>query len=373
LLAGDPPYIPGVSNRAPALFWKLQIAGWGAFYVAMSLSRVGRFPLAYMLVEKAVLTALGLGASLLLRRILRPMVARHESMPKLIAACVAIGYALTAIWTALFNLAALPITEAMLGQSYALNSVGALFSGTVYHAFALVAWGFLYIGIKHYDAWRTERENALQAQALAAEARLAALQSQLNPHFFFNALNAVSTLITERRNDEAASMIARLGDLLRATFGREGSASIPFAEELELAQRYLDIERVRLDERLRVELDVEEDAYDARVPALILQPLLENAIRHGIAKLTEGGELSLKAAIVTVDGIRVLTVTIENSAPAMADAGAPVAGVGLANVRDRLEITYGSQQRFASARTERGTWRVEFAIPAAGVKQSESR
>jgi two-component system LytT family sensor kinase len=360
-----------VSTSRLSPFWKLQLAGWGAFYIAMSFSRMGRFPLSYMLVEKAVLAALGLGASLVLHRILRPMVARQAPMARIIMTCVVAGYLLTAIWTALFNLAALPITEVMLDRSYSLNSVGALFSGTVYHAFALVAWGFLYTGFKHYEAWRTERENALHAQALAAEARLSALQSQLNPHFFFNSLNAVSTLITEGRNSEASAMIARLGDLLRATFGKEGTSAIPLAEELELAQRYLDIERVRFEDRLSVELDVEEEAYDARVPVLILQPLLENAIRHGIARLPGGGIVSLQARVTGAGDAKSLEVVIENAAPV--EAGASVGGVGLANVRDRLSMTYGARQRFESGTTDRGTFRVAFTVPANSAQGRESR
>jgi two-component system, LytTR family, sensor kinase len=357
-------------RRQLSQFWKLQLAGWGAFYVAMALSRVGRFPLLYMLTEKLPLTVLGLGASLVLRRILQPMLRRQVSLPRVVAVCVVASYLLTTVWTALFNLSGIPIAKWMLGQTYSIDSLGALLSGTVYHAFALVAWGFLYIGIKHHQAWQAERERALRAQALAAEARLGALQSQLNPHFFFNSLNAISTLVTERRNEEAAAMIARLGDLLRATFARRDASLVTLGDELELVQRYLEIERVRFEDRLRVELDVAEAAFGVRVPLLILQPLVENAIRHGIARLPDGGVVELSARVSSNAQGPWLEIALENTAPADGNGASPGAGFGLANVRERLEMIHGGHFHVSGSRTDRGTFRVELGMPASPAGQS---
>ncbi|HEX9563950.1 MAG TPA: histidine kinase [Gemmatimonadaceae bacterium] len=354
--------VPGLSP-----FWTLQLAGWSAFYVAMSFSRVGRFPLTFMLVDKLPLTLLGVLASLSLRAILRPLLQRQASLPVVVTTCVASSYVLTAIWTALFNLISAPIGNAMLGADWTIDSIGALFGGTVYHAFALTAWGFLYIGIRHYRAWQSAREDALRAETLATEARLRALQSQLNPHFFFNALNAISTLVAERRNDDASAMIARLGDLLRSTFAREGAATVSLAEELELVQRYLEIERVRFAERLRVRLDVAEDAYDAAVPLLLLQPLVENAIRHGIAAAREGGDVSLIARVEDRGAQRWLSIVIENSAPAVSverpGGETNGNGVGLANVRERLSMIHGSNHDFSAGWVDGGRYRVRIALP----------
>ncbi len=343
-------------------FWRLQLAGWAAFYVAMSFSRVGRFPLAYMLAEKGALTLLGIGASLVLRAVLRPMLARQAPLATVIAVCAAAGYAIAAVWTAAFNLAARPIAATMLDRTYEITLVGALLSGTVYHAFALVAWGFLYVGIKHYAAWQEARDRALRAEALVAEARLAALQSQLNPHFLFNTLNGISTLVAEERNDQASEMIARLAELLRASLRSPGDAMVRFAEELELAQRYLAIERVRFEDRLRLTLDIAEEAYDARVPVLILQPLVENAVRHGVAQLGEGGEIALTARVIHDDDGQWLDVEVVNAAPA--PQGTRSAGVGLANVRERLQMSYGARQRFIVERHDE-RFVVSFRLPFA--------
>lgn len=356
--------------RRPKLstFWTLQLIGWSGFYVAMAFSRVGRFPLTYMLSNKVVLTLLGVAASLVLRAVLRPLLARQTALPRVVVVSVVASYLLAAIWTAAFNAIDVPIVRSMLDENYGIRSLGGLFSGTVYHAFSLVAWGFLYLGIKHHTAWQMERERALRAEASAADARLRALQYQLNPHFFFNTLNAISTLIVERRNDDAATMIARLGEFLRATLKRDVTTCVSLGDELGFVQRYLDIEQVRFEDRLTVTLDVAEEAYTATVPLLILQPLVENAIRHGIAPLARGGTLSIGARVEQRGSSRWLEVTIENDAPAPSTTRADNAGIGLTNVRERLEMVCGDRYRLV-AQPIGARFRVQMSIPYVAVQE----
>src|SRR5689334_13605265 len=158
--------------RLPS-FWTLQLLGWTGYYVAMAFSRIGRFPLSYMLVEKALLTLLGVGISLLLRAVLRAALAARRPMATTVVLCVVTSYLLAAVWTATANVLTVPIEDAFLGRYVNYSSVGMLFGGTVYNSFTLVAWGFLYLGIKHYA-------RAMRAETLAVEARLRALQYQLN-------------------------------------------------------------------------------------------------------------------------------------------------------------------------------------------------
>ncbi|MGH7711278.1 MAG: sensor histidine kinase [Gemmatimonadaceae bacterium] len=338
-------------RRLPlSTFWTLQIVGWTGFYVSMAFSRLGRVPLDFMLITKTVLTLLGIAASLALRAVLKPMLARQLSLLNVVAVSVVASYVLAAIWTATFNVAVIPIAQAMLGEPAGIRSISALLSGTVYHAFSLVAWGFLYIGIKHHSAWQAERERALRAEAAAADARLRALQYQLNPHFFFNTLNAISTLIVERRNDDAAAMIARLGEFLRATLRRDVLTRVSLADELGFAQRYLDIEQIRFEDRLTVQIDMTEDAYAATVPLLILQPLVENAIRHGIAPLEGGGTLAISARTDDDRTGRWLDIVIANDAPAEEPSQNDSRGIGLTNVRERLTMLYGDRCHFTAAR-----------------------
>ncbi len=344
-------------------FWTLQLAGWSAFYLAMSFSRIGSFPLSYMLVDKLALTLLGVVASMLLRSLLKPLIDNQAGLWRVVTVCVLASYALAAVWTAAFNVTGIQLRERMLGRTYAIDSIGELFSGTVYHAFTLVAWGFLYLGIRHHYALHAARERALRAEAMAERARLNALQYQLNPHFFFNALNAVSTLIVERRNDEATTMIARLGDFLRATLGQDSNANITLAEELGFVQRYLDIEQIRFGDRLAVQVDVDEEAYVATVPLLLLQPLIENAIRHGIARLAEGGVVDISAARINESRRAYLEIVILNSAPAETATPVVDAGIGLSNVRERLTMLYGADQRFSALRQSDGSFKVHLRLP----------
>ena len=345
-------------------FWTLQLLGWSGFYIAYAFSRLGRYPLSYMLGSKVVLVALGVLASLGLRAVLRPLLARQAHLATVVTACVAGSYVLGILWTAAFNALVVPLDRALLGDTSGIESLGELLNGSVYHAFALVAWGFLYLGIKHHSAWQLERERALRAEAMAADARLRALQYQLNPHFFFNTLNAISTLVVERRNEEAATMIARLGELLRATLHRDVATCVSLADELGFVQRYLDIEQIRFGDRLQVQLDIDEEAYQAQVPLLILQPLVENAIRHGIARLPGGGVLSIAARPIAHSGTPWLAIEIENSHSVR--IGTPDGerrGIGLTNVRERLVRLYGDRQQCSAQSVRDDRFRVELRVP----------
>ncbi len=333
-------------------FWTLQLLGWSGYFVAMSFSRLGRFPLRYMLAEKALLTLLGVGASLLLRRMLRRELAAGRSMTFLVVLCVVASYVIASLWTAVANIATIPIEQAFFGRSSTYATAGALFGGTVYNSFTLAAWCFLYVGLKHYV-------RALRAETMAAEARLRALQYQLNPHLLFNTLNAISTLVTERRNDDATAMIARLGDFLRATLRQDQASQVPLADELSLAAQYLDIEQARFGDRLRVTWDVDEDAYRAVVPVMLLQPLLENAARHGIARLDAGGTISVSARVVDSR----LVITIENSGPPDTSAVHDGRGIGLANIRERLAVLYGQDQALDASALATGGFRVRVEMP----------
>jgi two-component system LytT family sensor kinase len=345
--------------RGPSLpsFWTLQLLGWAGYFVAMAFSRIGRFPLSFMFAEKLLLTLLGVAISLILRAILRRMLADQRSMTTLVVSSVVASYLLAAVWTATANVLTIPIETAFLGRHSNYGSIGALFGGTVYNSFTLVAWAFLYLGLSYYFALQLERERALRAETMVAEVKLRALQHQLNPHLFFNTLNAISTLIVERRNDDATVMIARLGDFLRATLRQDLAAQVPLAEELSLTGQYLDIEQVRFGERLRVTYDIEEDAYRGLVPLLLLQPLVENATRHGIGRLESGGTIAISARVVSGN----LELAVENDAPGRQNV-AVESGIGLANVRERLAVLYGDRQSLTTSDVG-DVFRVDIRLP----------
>ena len=192
---------------------------------------------------------------------------------------------------------------------------------------------------------------------LAATAQLAALRAQINPHFLFNSLNSIAQLI-RTDPDKAEACVERLAQMFRYILHRAEQEFVPLAEELEMTEAYLDIERARFEDRLRVGLEVPPGLRDIRVPSLLLQPIVENAVKHGVGPRIEGGAVTLTAR--RADG----TIRIELVNPFDAEAEAvPGAGVGLANVRKRLAARWGDRAALETVRTE-GLFRIELTIPA---------
>jgi two-component system, LytTR family, sensor kinase len=191
----------------------------------------------------------------------------------------------------------------------------------------------------YYRESQARALKAAQLEASLAEARLQTLESELHPHFLFNTLHAISSLI-HTRPDAADRMISRLSDLLRITFARSGAARVPLQEELEFLQKYLEIEETRFQDRLSVKYDIDPDTLDAEVPRLILQPLVENAIKHGVAPRSGPGTICISASR---DGGDLRLEVRDNGVGLSGGARAKLrGGVGLTNTRARLECLYGA-------------------------------
>lgn len=199
----------------------------------------------------------------------------------------------------------------------------------------------------------TERQ-AAALEARLHEARLQNLRSQLDPHFLFNALHAISALMG-RDIVQARRMIARLSDLLRLSLSRRDAQRIPLDQELEMLALYLDVQRLRFGDRLQVELDVEPAARRARIPALTLQPLVENAVHHGVERRADAGRLQVR--IRARDGLRIEVI---DDGPGFAPGA--VDGIGLGNLRARLEGLYGRRAALSWANADPGA-RVVVDLP----------
>jgi two-component system sensor histidine kinase AlgZ len=203
---------------------------------------------------------------------------------------------------------------------------------------ALIAYCAAHALLHHHDALQRSRRREAEAVAMAREAELRALQYQLHPHFLFNTLNSISALVSSGRGSDAARMIARLGDLLRATLERSGRHEVTLAEELSLTEHYLDIEKARLGPRLHVTQHLGPGLLQALVPPLLLQPLVENAIRHGIALRTQGGSMHLhvqREQDALVIELRNDGVSQPPDGPAQRSTA-----IGLNNVKQRLDTLY---------------------------------
>ena len=216
----------------------------------------------------------------------------------------------------------------------------------------------LHYALLAVEASREAERRAAEARTLAREAQLQALKVQINPHFLFNSLNSIAALSTID-GARAREMCVRLAEFLRSSLGLENRERIPLEEELTLARSYLEVERIRFGDRLRVEEEIEPACRECAVPALLLQPLVENAVKHGIAGLVEGGSIRIAAQWRSGNVI----IAIENSFDAEAPAPSNRrAGMGLAHVRRRLAIRYGEQAEM-DARPSDGVYRVELRLP----------
>ncbi|HEV8610700.1 MAG TPA: histidine kinase [Thermoanaerobaculia bacterium] len=228
----------------------------------------------------------------------------------------------------------------------------------------LTYWGVLGI-CWTIEALRLSRERELRASQLEAQlaaARLERLKTQLHPHFLFNALNSVLPLVFRDR-DAAATTVLRLEELLRRSLEADAAQLVPLSRELEFLEMYLEIQKTRFQDRLRVAFDVPSELVSARVPNLILQPLVENAIKHGVSTQPGAGRVAISAR--REDGMLVLKVRDDGPGltnPPRTGAG-PGSGLGLANTRERLRQLYGDEQRLDLVNMPEGGLEVRVALP----------
>jgi signal transduction histidine kinase len=230
------------------------------------------------------------------------------------------------------------------------------------------------VGLSHALDFHRESQDrevtAVQLQARLAEAQLEALQRQLHPHFLFNTLNTISALM-HRNIDAADAMLERLSDLLRLTLDRIGLQQVRLKDELDFIEKYLDIERARFGDRLQVHVDVPATLLHALVPTLLLQPLVENAVRHGIAPKVGGGRLDI---VARQDGDRLRLVVRDTGAGLPNDTLQKFnTGVGLSNTRSRLEHLYGDAHRFEFHRPPEGGLAVTVVIPFSAPSELPGR
>lgn len=213
-------------------------------------------------------------------------------------------------------------------------------------------------GYFYYQRYRQGELRSAELSAQLAQAELQTLRMQLHPHFLFNTLNSIATLI-HKDPDAADRMTARLSDLLRLTLENVGIQEAPLAQELEFLERYLDIERIRFSDRLVVRIDAAPDTLEASTPYLILQPLVENAIRHGIATRSSPGCVIVRAA----RDADMLVLEVKDDGPGIQPAVPPKNGIGISSTRTRLEKLYGDAHVFELSTAEGGGLAVKLAFP----------
>ncbi|WP_444920855.1 sensor histidine kinase [Microbulbifer sp. CnH-101-G] len=232
-----------------------------------------------------------------------------------------------------------------------------------YSFLILTTWAALYYGIKYYQSSQTQRAKALRAESMAHQAQLKMLRYQLNPHFLFNTLNAISTLILDNDGRTANNMVTRLSQFLRHSLDNDPMQKVTLAKEVEALMLYLDIEKVRFADRLGVRLDLQGESPQALVPSLLLQPLVENAIKYGISQLESGGEINIKARVFAGE----LLLEVNDNGPGMPEEELRLVGkgygVGIRNTCERLRALYGDDQRVRFRNRPEGGLSVNVRIP----------
>ncbi len=358
------------------LFWFLQISGWLGFFVfhvlAVSSLVAGWTPqsVAYSIAMSIVGL---LTTSIVLRPIYRFARRQHP------AALLVIAISTTAAATVAMSLAKLQTFILIFGEEWILNRGADLGSMNILmlirpdlppNFFLLMSWGGFYFGINYYLKLRDESERALMSARLADQAQLKMLRYQLNPHFLFNTLNAISTLVLEKDGKQANQMLTKLAAFLRYSLDSDPLQKTSLAEELRALQLYLDIEKTRFADRLKINVDIDEDVLDARVPSLIMQPAIENAIKYAIARMEHGGEIGI---VARRDGDRLMLQVCDNGPAAPDNPEALLsdvnAGVGLVNMRERLAHLYGGRQSFSLERRDPQGLSVTMRIPLEMIPQ----
>ena len=356
------PILEGVGLDAPFFedknraFWYLQSLGWTGYFLLRSLSGFANSMGWMWLVHTALLTATGYSMTLLMGALFRRLIKMRV------------------LWTAILSLAAVVVASIAFSVietwSYATflkpdsRPVGVEYLGAILLNFALLAaWAALYFGINYYILLEEQITHRERLESQASTAQLAMLRYQLNPHFLFNTLNSISTLVLLKQTERANAMLARLSSFLRYTLANESTAKVTLAQEVETLKLYLEIEKMRFEDRMRPHFRIDPETIGAKLPSLLLQPVIENAIKYAVTPSETGADIWITA---TRQGEAVRIEVADNGGGNGDTSGISASqstGVGLANIRDRLAQAYGNAHGFTTRKNEKGGFSVIVEIP----------
>ena len=364
------PCLPNAAKRArvtPAIFsrpffeqksrafWMLQAAGWTGYLVLRTVSSVSNAfsveGVLYVIIESIV----GYCITLLLST----LYGYYRRLPRI-----------TGVALSILTLAVATLIYAVIDAfnfSFLRNSepgiTVALVLATLFLNFTVLAgWSALYFGINFWLVVEEQIDQMQHLESQASSAQLAMLRYQLNPHFLFNTLNSISTLVLLKQTERANAMLSRLAAFLRYTLANEPTAHVTLVQEVETLKLYLEIEKMRFESRLRTSFDIDPAAEKARLPSLLLQPLVENAIKYAVTPQEEGADIAVTARLA---GERV-QIAVSDTGPGLIEAKARPTlstGVGLANIRERLAQAYGPDHRIEARSRPGEGFSVEIEIP----------
>ena len=333
-------------------FWQIQIIGWGCFYLYDLLESIHAFLTQRVAIaEETVPIALMFIGSCALRPFCHGLLRQSDSW---------IAFELKAAAVAMVTSILVACGAGLILENFYHVEWHALVSVWAWSTFVLFMWCSLYFSIKQWQQSNEEKERLLRAESEVREAKLLALRYQLNPHFLFNSLNAVSTLILDGNAPAATRMLAQIGDLLRTSLDSEVATEVTLSEELVFTEAYLAVEQTRLGDRLRFDMVIPMETRDAVVPSMLLQPLIENAVRYGVAPLIEGGWITINTAL---HADRLLILIVNSGRRGEGEQSTHRTGIGLGNTAERLKSLYGMDFEFSLTWPEAGGCEVMLELP----------
>ena len=345
---------PFFENKARA-FWTLQAVGWSGYLMLRGVSSVSNGLTLTSIIPVIIEAIVGYCITLLLST----MYGYYRRIPRLIGLFLTIA----TLAAATFLYAVLDAFSFSFIQTATPGITITRMLGFVFLNFVTLAgWSALYFGINFYLIVEEQIDQMQHLENQASSAQLAMLRYQLNPHFLFNTLNSISTLVLLKQTERANAMLSRLSSFLRYTLANEPTAHVTVAQEMETLKLYLEIEKMRFEDRMRPKFDIDPRAERARLPSLLLQPLVENAIKYAVTPQEEGAEICVT---VRLAGERV-QIAVSDTGPGLIEGRISPSlstGVGLANIRDRLAQAYGPDHRFETRSTPAGGFSVEIEIP----------
>ena len=301
-----------------------------------------------------LMTATGYSLTLLLASFYRRLI----TMPVRLTAVLSL--ALVVVGAAIFSFIETWSVSTFVNPNF--QPVGIEFFGAIILDFALLtAWSSLYYGINYYILLEQQLDQRERLESQASAAQLAMLRYQLNPHFLFNTLNSISTLVLLKQTGRANAMVSRLSNFLRYTLVNEPTAQVTLAQEVETLKLYLEIEKMRFEDRLRPHFRIDADTVNARLPSLLLQPLIENAIKYAVTPAEDGADIWVSARR---EGAAVrIEVSDSGPGPDAKPSEAASTGVGLANIQERLAQAFGPAHGFKTLDNDKGGFSVIIQIP----------
>jgi two-component system LytT family sensor kinase len=336
-----------------SLFWTLHIGGWLGYALSQYLGALVYEKMSGYFVVIAIAAVGGFLFSLELRYIYRRLWTRS---PRVIISGVLVScYLFALLWRVIINGAWMVIAPDM-----EMRSILEIFGATMSSMYLLLCWSAIYFGVKYYESLQEQREATLRAGALAQEAQLKMLRYQLNPHFLFNTLNAISTLILDNENRTANQTVMRLSEFLRYTLDQDPMKKVTLRQEIEAMNLYLTTEKLRFGDRLQLEYAIEDGALQALVPSLLLQPLIENSVKYAVSPSEKGGAIRIEGRTRGT----MLELAVADDGPGLIVGVTPGSGrgVGLRNTRERLAVLYEDRHRFVTLDNKPGL-RIELGLP----------